>query len=505
MTRFAKWLLIILLALVCVAAAERESEVYYQIFVRSFQDTTGDGIGDLQGVVARLDYLESLGVTGLWLLPIHPSPSYHGYDVTDYYAIHPDYGTLEDFEALLAAAHGRGIKVVLDLVVNHTSSRHPWFVAARQGDPVYRDYYVWREDNPTWRGTLGGPAWHRNADGHYYLGLFWGEMPDLNFRNPEVVARVNEIARFWLELGVRGFRIDAIQHIVESEDGIISNTPETLAWVRDFQAFVKSVREDAFLFGETWTDSEMIARYHREAKLDMSANYPLYFATVRALQRRNARDLVSALEQMARLYPPEAVSATFVGNHDHVRLATTLGFLRRDEARLRMAAGLLFTLPGVPFIYYGEELGMPNGPGERDEEKRTPMRWDESERAGFTAATPWHPFSTDDPAISVAAQETDPDSLLNWYRKLIALRHARAALAHGETAVLATGDPALLAFVRELPGERLLVLANLANQERSVDLVALAGLEHAHDLIADEPVGGEAALAPMQLRVLARP
>lgn len=467
--------------------------VFYEIFVRSFGDSDGDGIGDLRGATERLDYLQDLGVTGVWLMPIHPSPSYHGYDVTDYLEINPDYGTMADFDAFLAAAHERGIEVVLDLVVNHTSSQHPWFVASAAGDPNYRDFYSWSEENPGWRG-LGGAAWHPKDDA-YYLGLFWSEMPDLNFRNPAVQAEMEEVARFWLEKGVDGFRVDAIQHIIESETGLIANTPENVAWVADFTAFVKSVREDAYLVGETWTDTATIARYHERADLDVSFNYPLFTALTAAAQRRSSTDLAFTLTQDETQYPEGAVRGTFLSNHDQIRPGTSLGFLRRDEEKLRLAAGLFLTLPGVPFLYYGEELGMPNGPGEADEEKRTPMRWDDAENAGFTTGTPWYAFSTDDPAITVAAQAGDPDSLLNLYKDLIALRRAHPALYEGSVEVLESPAADVLALRREAPGETLFVLANLSDDPQELDVRALTGLTDPTELLRGEAVGDAYTLA----------
>lgn len=492
-----KYVWLLLAALLSLAQANPSRGVFYQIFVRSFQDSTGDGIGDLQGIIARLDYLAELGINGIWLTPIHPSSSYHGYDVTDYLAIDPAYGTLDDFGALIAEARARGIEVVLDLVVNHTSREHPWFIAAKQGDPAYRDYYLWSERDLGWRGVSGAPAWHPSESG-YYLGLFWGGMPDLNYRNPEVERAMNEIARYWLEQGVAGFRIDAIQHIIESDSGNIRNTPETLEWVRRFQAFVHSVKPEAFVLGETWTDSDSIVRYHLRGNLDMSYNYPLYSAILSALQSRSAVDLAFMLAQDERLYPPEAMRAIFIANHDHIRPATTLSPLRRDEARLRLAAGLLLTLPGTPIIYYGEELGMPNGPGERDEAKRTPMLWDDSPNFGFSSAAPWQPFSSEDASLSVAAQLADPDSLLNWYRALIWLRQTTPALRDGTTAVLSSPERAVLSFIRSDGQARVQVVANLSTRDHAVTLEA-PGI----DLLSGERLGPELLLERLSLRIIA--
>ncbi len=469
-------------------------DVYYEIFVRSFQDSDGDGVGDFLGVIERLDYLESLGITGIWFMPIHPSPSYHGYDVTDYYDVNPDYGTLEDFQTLLNAAHERGIKIILDLVVNHTSSEHPWFEASAANDPTYHDYYSWSETDLGWKGTSGAPAWH-SAESGYYLGLFWSGMPDLNFRNPVVVEEINNVTEFWLDMGVDGFRVDAIQHITEV-DGNIRNTPETFAWLKDFEAFIKTVNSEAFLVGETWTDTQAILRYHEESNLDMSFNYPLWEVLLSSIQKRNATDLAFILAQDEKLYPQSAERGLFISNHDQLRPASTLN-IRRDVPRMKLAAGLLLTLPGVPFLYYGEEIGLPNGEGMKDEEKRTPMRWDDLSNAGFTTGEPWYAFSTEEPDITVVAQEADPESLLSFYKTMIALRKNQVALYGGTTEVLNTEENALLAFKRVTDDQEILVLANMGNKELAFPLETPAT-----DLLTGESVEGSVAVGKLGLRVL---
>ena len=434
--------------------------VWYEIFVRSFQDSDGDGIGDLAGVTSRLPYLDELGIDGIWLTPIHPASSYHGYDVTDYMGVATEYGELSDLETLVAAAHARGIRVVLDLVPNHTSRDHPWFQAALAGDQEARERYVWRASDPGWIG-LGGPAWHPAGDA-FYLGLFGSGMPDLNHDGPWVRDELKRIMRFWLERGVDGFRVDAIQHIVESEEGIVAGTPGTLAWVREMQAWLHHVAPHAFWLGETYAlSAPTVAAYHHDGDLDMSLDYPGWAALFDALSQRSAGPLETALEQNAGLYPPQARRAVFSANHDQIRPASVLGVLRRDEARLKLIAGLLATLPGTPLLYYGQEIGLPNGPGDRDEQKRTPMTWSAAPGRGFSDAEPWIAFSTDDPALSVEAQRADPDSLWSTYRTLIAARRGLPALTRGTTRLLRPEAPQLLVFVRQEGGERLLVVANL--------------------------------------------
>jgi glycosidase len=439
-----------------------EEGVWYEVFVRSFQDVDGDGIGDLAGVRRRLPYLAELGIDGIWLMPIHPATSYHGYDVLDYTAVDPAYGDLADLDALLAEAHALGIRVILDFVPNHTARAHPWFQAALAGDARYRPWYRFREDDPGWVG-LGGPAWHRTAEDDHYLGLFWSGMPDLNHEHPPVREAMREAMRFWLARGVDGFRVDAIQHIVESEEGVIAGTPATLAWVREMQAWLREVAPHAFWLGETYAlSAPTVAAYHREGDLDMSLDYPLWAALLDALAQRSAGPLETALQQNAALYPPDAARAVFSANHDQLRPATTLGLLRRDEPRLKLLAGLLLTLPGTPLLYYGQEIGLPNGPGDRDEQKRTPMPWRPGPGRGFTDGAPWIAFSTDDPAITVQAQRQDPDSLWARYREVIAMRRATPALRRGATELLAPDAGPLLAFVRRDGEQRLLVAANLS-------------------------------------------
>ncbi|MFU8888111.1 MAG: alpha-amylase family glycosyl hydrolase [Trueperaceae bacterium] len=484
--------------------------VYYQVFVRSFQDSDGDGIGDLRGLAARLPYLAGLGITGLWLTPIHPSPSYHGYDVTDYRGVHPELGTMADFLAFLDAAHRHGMRVVLDLVVNHSSDRHPWFVAARTGDGRFRDWYRFERDPEPLIGTLGGSAWHDAGDGTRYLGLFGADMPDLDHRNPEVVDAMLDVAAFWLDLGVDGFRIDAIQHVVEGDDGSIANAPANLAWVAEFGARLRERHPGAFLVGETWTSTPTIAAYHRDAGLDMSFDYPLWRVLNGALLVRSAIDLRAQLALNGNAYPEGARRGTFVGNHDQVRPASVLSPLRPNPARAALLGRLLLALPGTPFVYYGEELGMPNGPGDDDRQKRTPMRWTATEDGGFSGGVPWFPPSTSDPAISVEAQAGDPASVLEAYRSAIALRAAHPALARGGATPLRDLPGAVLAVWRTLAGEApVLVLANLGNRDLEVAAAQLAtpgidarGLVPLDGLVFDGDGPGVWSLPANSLRLL---
>lgn len=477
--RLTRALPVLLLALLAVAQASGhppEERVWYEVFVRSFQDSDGDGIGDLKGATQRLDYLRELGVGGIWLTPIHPSSSYHGYDVLDYFSVSPELGTLEEFTELLEEAHAREILVIMDLVINHTSAGHPWFKAAAENDADYRDYYVWRADPPDLRGTSGSTAWHSlsGAQGEeFYLGLFSPSMPDLNLTDERVTAEVREVARFWLELGVDGFRVDAIQHLLLGEGGIAANSSETLAWVKEFRDYLLEVAPAAFLVGETWTDMPAIVRYHEVAGLDISLNYPLWRALLSALQSRSASDLADLLEQEQRLYPQGAARGTFISNHDQTRPATLFSHLRRDEARLKLAAGLLLTLPGTPFIYYGEEIGMQDGPGMHDVEKRTPMRWEPTAQGrgfGFSRGEPWTLPAEELPGVNVLDQMADENSIWHAYRRLIHLRSELPALRKGDFTRVTGGPRSVLLGVREADGERQLLAANLQARPVTVNL-----------------------------------
>ena len=464
--------------------------VFYEIFVRSFADSDGDGVGDLRGLTSRLDYLNDgdpatasdLGVDALWLMPIFASPSYHGYDVVDYETVNPEYGTLADFEIFVAAAHARGLRVILDLVLNHTSDRHPWFVeSAASPTSAKRDWYVWRDDDPGWTQPWGGAnrTWHARGGAHYY-GIFWGGMPDLDFATPAVREEMKRIAELWLARGVDGFRLDATRHLFAAGPGELQNDrPETHAFLRELAAYLRAVRPDAILVGENWTDTDAIARYFGSTaevpggdELPMNFNFPLAGALVTAAASGDASPATRVLARMAETYPPGVVDAPFLTNHDMVRVATQLG---GDPARLAVAAAALLTLPGAPFLYYGEEVGLANGPGHDDRQKRTPMAWDAS-GAGFSSATPWIAAAPGSERANVAAATGDGNSLLAVYRRWIALRKRLPALSRGELRLLSAGDASspLLLFERRADGRRLLVAHNFGGSPAAAAL-AIAG------------------------------
>jgi len=447
--------------------------VFYEIFTRSFSDSDGDGVGDLKGITAKLDYLNDgdpntttdLGIDAIWLTPIFRSPSYHGYDTTDYEAINEAYGTSDDFHHFLDEAHKRGIRVILDLVMNHTGSGHPWFVdSASSTSSAHRDWYVWSGTNPGWTQPWGGdPSWHP-LNGAYYYGVFWSGMPDLNYRNPAVKAEMFRIARFWLAQGVDGFRLDATRYLVEDGPGAgQSDTPETHQLLKDFAQTVRTAKPEATLVAENTTDILNLAKYYGSAsvirggdEIPSNFNFPLASAIVSGVNNGYAVPIVNTLTADVAQYPAGSIDAPFLTNHDQTRLATVLN---NDAGKLRDAAAILLTLPGAPFIYYGEEVGLQNGPTQADESKRTPMPW--SAAGGFTTGTPWFAYAPGLAEQNVAAETNDPSSLLSYYRNWIAARKRSNALMKGSITPLDAGDT-ILAFVRDSGDERVLVVHNLA-------------------------------------------
>ncbi len=437
---------------------------FYEVFVRSFADSDGDGIGDLRGLIDKLDYLNDgnpstttdLGVTALWLMPVTQSPSYHGYDVTDYKAIEQDYGTADDFRALMTAAHARGIDVIVDLVLNHTSIDHPWFKDARTPGSQHDDWYVWSTAaKPPFAGPGGSAVWHRDGNRWYY-GYFDQSMPDLNLRNPKVTAAIDDVAHFWLDdLGVDGFRLDAARHLIE--DGkTLQNTPETFAWLAGFRDRVHADKPDALVLGEDWDPTVISARYVRQGSLDMDFEFDFADAIGGSIRSHDAGSYRAAEAEIQDGYPADGFG-TFLSNHDQNRILTQLG---GDVGRAKLAATLLLTSLGVPFVYYGEEIGMTGA--KPDERIRTPMRWDATPvTAGFTTADPWEALSGDPASTNVATESADPSSVLSTYRDLIQLRTANPALAHGDWRPVDSDNRAVNAYLRQADGETLLVVANL--------------------------------------------
>jgi glycosidase len=453
-------------------------QVFYEIFVRSFQDSDGDGIGDLQGVIDRLDYLndgdpattDDLGVTALWLMPICQSPSYHGYDVTDYRTIESDYGTNADFVALEQAAAARGIRIIVDFVMNHSSSEHPWFThEAAQGpwSPETATWYRWRTTNPGTVGPWGQTVWHTYSSGRYYYGLFWSGMPDLNYGNPAVQDTMFDIADYWLQdMGVDGFRLDAVKYIFENQ-GSIEDVPATYAFWGDLRAHLDGVVPDAFLVGEAWDDTDTVLRY-TEAGLDACFQFDLAGDIISATGTGSPGTMSSRVQAVADVFP-YLQYATFLTNHDMNRLYTQLG---RDAGRNGLAAAVLLTLPGVPFLYYGEEVGLVgSGP---DEDKRRPMQWTPGSGGGFTTGTPWRPLGDNVATNNVQTMAAVPGSLWNTYRRLVHVRAASMALRRGTYQQLATVSSSVYGFLRYHEQESVVVVHNFAAAASPPPQLALA-------------------------------
>jgi alpha-amylase len=452
--------------------AAQVSGVYYEIFVRAFYDSNGDGIGDLNGVTVKLDYLKSLGVSGIWLMPINPSPSYHGYDITDYEGINPQYGTLQDFKKLVIEAHKRGIKVVIDMVINHTSDQHPWFKAALDPKDPHHDWYLWAKPGTDLKAisAVGGPAWHRASNGAYYEGTFVGAMPDLNYDNPAVRKEMVDVGRFWLRLGVDGFRLDAAQHIY---DDLRTDMNDPIAlqkntrWWAAYRHALEATNPLVWLVGE-------VARQNPDdltpylGPLNAVFNFPLATQLIESVNQERNLGIGRGLEYTYAAYRTHAKGdfddAPFLSNHDQERVMSQLD---DNMAHMRLAAALLLTLPGHPFLYYGEELGMQGA--KPDENLREPMRWYRGGKGSGTAS--WKDWSTsDDAAVSVEAQQNDSASLLNLYRKLIGWRGQVSALRDGVLHNVPAADPHVLAYTLQDAQSRVLVVHNLSREARVFEL-----------------------------------
>ncbi|MBD3918122.1 DUF3459 domain-containing protein [Paenibacillus sp. PR3] len=450
------------------AVDEQPSTVYYELFVRSFADSNDDGIGDLNGVTAKLDYLASLGVGGIWLMPITESPSYHGYDTTDYKKVEPDYGTLDDLKRLVDEAHKRGIKVIMDLVVNHTSSEHPWFKEAltNPSSPYRSWYHFAAADEKVQTDSAAGAdsAWHGSGDNRY-LSIFWGGMPDLNFDNPKVREAMIDAGQFWLDQGIDGFRLDAAKHIYGDYASTI-HTKEVQdlnqAWWQEFRAGLIQKKPDVYLVGEVWDSTSVIAPLLNHA-LDSGFNFDLAAKLLSGADREQDSDIAFSLSRAYGAYEHASagafVDAPFLSNHDQTRVMTALN---GNVEHARMAAAMLLTMPGNPFIYYGEELGLTGS--KPDERLREPMPWTAS--LNDSDDTRWiEPMFAKGGDVSVEREEADSGSLLQWYKTLIQWRNEEKALHDGGIDSFKLGDEkGLSAYIRMTVDERVLVVHNLSSK-----------------------------------------
>ena len=491
--------------------------IIYELHVKAFYDSNADGIGDFAGLSDKLDYIQGLGANCIWLLPTYPSPLRDdGYDISDYYGIHPDYGTTTDFDRFLSEAHERGLRVVTELVMNHTSDQHPWFQEARRApESPYRDYYVWSDADQGYSGARiifldterSNWTWDAVAQ-QYYWHRFFGHQPDLNFDNPKVQEEMLKVVAFWFDKGVDGLRCDAIPYLFEREGTNCENLPETHAFIRKLRRFVDQRYGDRMLLAEANQWPEDVCQYFGDEdgpEFHMAFHFPLMPRIFMGLRREDRRPIVEILERTPAI-PDRCQWAIFLRNHDELtlemvtdaerdymyyayaldpRMRLNLGIRRRlaplmDNGRkqIELLNSLLMTLPGTPVIYYGDELGMGDNVylGDRNG-VRTPMQWSGDRNAGFSRADVERLYSplVQSPvygyqAVNVEAQERVPTSLLNWMKRIIAIRKRYPALARGNISFLLPNNDKVLTYIREYEGEQVLVVNNLSRFCQYVEL-----------------------------------
>lgn len=486
--------------------------VFYELAVRAFADGNGDGIGDFAGLVARLDYLQELGITCIWLLPMYPSPLRDdGYDISDYGLVHPDLGTLDDFRQFVAQAHDRGIRVIVDLVLNHTSDQHSWYQSARRSkDSPFRDYYVWSDTDDRYTGArvifvdVEDSNWtYDEVAGQYYWHRFLHNQPDLNWDNPRVREEMYRVLDHWLEMGVDGFRADAVPYLIQREGTHCENLPETHAILRELRRRVDEHHPGCILLAEANQWPEDVRPYFGDGdEFQMGFHFPVMPRLFMALRKGDA----TPIREIMRRTPPIPDSCQwciFLRNHDELtlemvteeernfmweqyapepRMRLNLGIRRRlaplldnDRRKLELMNSILFTLPGSPIIYYGDEIGMGDNIWLEDRNGvRTPMQWTAESNAGFSIATEAELFAPviNDPIygyhqVNVAAQREDPDSLFHLTRRLIDLRKQHPCFGRGTFKLIDAGNTAILAYLREYQGEAVLVLHNLSGEEQA--------------------------------------
>jgi maltose alpha-D-glucosyltransferase / alpha-amylase len=504
--------------------------VFYEIHLRAFNDGNDDGCGDFRGLTEKLDYLEWLGIDCVWLLPMYPSPLRDGgYDISDFYSIHPDYGTLDDFKAFVESAHQRGIRVIADLVMNHTSSDHPWFQEARS-DPASpkRDWYVWSDTDERYRDAriifidteVSNWTWDPVA-GQYYWHRFFAHQPDLNYDNPEVRDTMLDVLRFWLELGLDGFRLDAVPYLFEREGTSCENLPETHAYLKRARAEIDASFPDRVLLAEAnqWP-ADVVDYFGNGDECHMAFQFPVMPRLFMGIRREDARPIVDVLEQTPPI-PQAAQWGLFLRNHDELtlemvtdeerdymyaefatdpRMKLNLGIRRRLAALLdngtdemKLMTAILFSLPGSPVLYYGDEIGMGDNIylGDRDG-VRTPMQWTGDRNGGFSRADFARLFLPPlmDPvygyqAVNVEAQLRTPTSLLRWIHRFIALRKEHPVFALGTYESLRTENVRILAHVRRYEDEIALCVHNLARSAQAVEL-DLSGFQ---EMVPEEMLG----------------
>jgi alpha-glucosidase len=505
-----------------------QNAVFYEVYPRSFADSNNDGIGDLNGITSKLDYLKKLGVDAIWISPCFPSPQKDfGYDVSDYENIDPMYGTLADFDRLAREAKKRGIHIILDFVVNHTSDQHKWFLDSKSSRTAeHRDWYIWRDgkgpDQPpnNWVSDFGGSAWQFDpTTNQYYYHMFEAAQPDLNWRNPAVKAAMFDVERWWLKRGASGFRLDAVDTLFEDPD--LHDNPierpgknafgdpieenkynDNLPEVHDVLRGLRKIADeyDGVLVGETWTDDiAALNRYYGDGNNELQLPMDFLFATVNKLSPAEFRKQIAAVDA-ASGWPTFVIS-----NHDIVRSYDRYGDGVHNDQIAKVMAGLYLTLRGTPIMYYGEEIGMTTTPPTRKEDvkdplgitgwpeekgrdgERTPMQWNESENAGFSKATPWLPVPPSYKTHNVADESKDPDSVLSFYKKVLKSRHTNPALRDGSYLPLNENDQNVLAYLRVYKDQAVLVALNMSGTEQTANFdLSKQGFSGVKSLVATE-------------------
>ncbi|WP_210608529.1 glycoside hydrolase family 13 protein [Priestia flexa] len=542
--------------------------VAYQIYPRSFKDSNGDGIGDIQGVISKLDYLKDLGIDVIWICPIYQSPNDdNGYDISDYQDIMSDFGTMADFDELLEEVHKRDMKLIMDLVINHTSDEHPWFVEARSSkDNPYRDYYIWHEGNDgnepnNWESIFNGSAWEFDDETkEYYLHVFSKKQPDLNWENKAVRQELYNMVNWWLDKGIDGFRVDAISHIKKVPGFPDLPNPEGLDYVPSFeghmnrpgiQEHLSELKEETFAKydimtvgeanGVTWDDADewvgaesgkfdMIFQFEHMGLWDKGESEPLDLVEFKTI-------LTNWQKGLAQI---GGWNALYLENHDHIRSINKFGSMKYREESAKCLAALYFLMQGTPFIYQGQELGMTNVKFDRIEDyndvgminyyriqrakgqdheeimkviwetgrdnSRTPMQWDRTKNAGFSTGTPWMKVNPNYVDINVEKQISDEESILNFYKKLVALRKQHEVFVYGTYDLLLENHPAIYAYTRTLDDKKAIVICNVSSKQQEFKLPKEVKVKeeelliHNYQVATDEMVQ-EFTLQPYETRV----
>jgi len=443
--------------------------VFYLLYVRSFYDSDGNGTGDFNGVTAKLDYLKDLGITGIMLMPIHPSAEYSfGFGANDFYSADPDYGSTDDFKRLLAEAHKRGMRVLLIMVLHDTSNQNPWFIASEDPNSPYRDWYYWSTDATSNDWGLpsivwGNPAWYQTPSG-YYFALGGESYPKLDLRNPAATAEMYEVSRFWLQdVGVDGFQLDAVTSLIP-EGSTMLHTPSTHAWLKDYYTFYKGINPNAFTIGEVWGEPDRILATYTGDQLDTTWEFNIAWAIFDSVKSGNNSKINAALQQATTIIPDQQF-ASLINNNAMDRPMT---MLNGDPEKAKVAASLLLTSPGVPTLYFGEEIGMLGRVKDKNgnwlcTNASYPMQWSSEKNAGFTVGIPLVWPDPNYAQFNVSDEMKDPASLFSHYKTLIGLRNAHPALRIGSLNIVSSSNPGLFASLRVSSTEAMLVLVNLTN------------------------------------------